>query len=120
MLAAKVLEARVAEVEQSDKAIALWEAAVNMEDQLAYNEPADWFYPTRHYLGAALLDAGLVNEAIVVYEADLDRNPHNGWALFGLWQAQVAAKQEAKAMQTKAKFEQAWSRADIELTRTAF
>jgi tetratricopeptide (TPR) repeat protein len=119
-LAAKVLEARIAEIEQSADAIALWQAAVSLEDQLAYNEPADWFYPTRHYLGAALLDAGQPKDAIAVYEADLDKNPHNGWALFGLWQAQIVAKQGAKAKQTKLEFEQAWSRADIELTRTAY
>jgi tetratricopeptide (TPR) repeat protein len=119
-LAAKVLEARIAEAEKSSDAIVLWEAAVSLEDQLAYNEPADWFYPTRHYLGAALLDAGNPKAAIAVYEADLGRNPRNGWALFGLWQAQVAAKQNAQAKQTKAKFDEAWSRADIELTRTAY
>ena len=119
-LAAKVLEARIAEVEKSPNAIALWEAAVSMEDQLAYNEPADWFYPTRHYLGAALLDARRPKEAIAVYEADLDKHPHNGWALFGLWKAQVASKQTAKARKTRAEFERAWSRSDIELTRTAY
>ncbi|MFO7561185.1 MAG: hypothetical protein R6X02_00975 [Enhygromyxa sp.] len=119
-LAAKVLEARIAEAEKAPNTIALWEAAVKLEDQLAYNEPADWFYPTRHYLGAALLDAGKAKEAIAVYEADLVDNPRNGWALFGLWQAQLAANQNAKAGQTKALFDQAWARADFELTRTAF
>jgi tetratricopeptide (TPR) repeat protein len=119
-LAAKVLEARIAEAEKSPDAIALWEAAVSLEDRLSYNEPADWFYPTRHYLGAALLDAKKPKEAIAVYEADLVRNPRNGWALFGLWQAQLAAKQNAKAKQTKAKFDQAWARSDFQLTRTAF
>jgi tetratricopeptide (TPR) repeat protein len=119
-LAAKVLEARIAEMEKSMDAIALWEAAVSLEDQLAYNEPADWFYPTRHYLCAALLDAGRSKEAIAVYQADLAKHPSNGWALFGLWKAQVAAKQNAKAKQTKAEFETAWSRADIELTRSAY
>lgn len=119
-LAAKVLEARIAEAEKSADAIALWEQAVALEDQLAYNEPADWFYPTRHYLGAALLDAGRAKEAIAVYEADLVDNPGNGWALFGLWQAQLAAKENAKAKKTKAAFDQAWARADFELTRTAY
>lgn len=119
-LAAKVLEARIADAEKSPDAIALWEAAVSLEDQLAYNEPADWFYPTRHYLGAALLDAGKPKQAITVYEADLDRHPRNGWALFGLWKAQLAAKQGAKAKQTKLAFDEAWARADIELTRTAY
>jgi tetratricopeptide (TPR) repeat protein len=119
-LAATVLQARIADAEKSPDAIALWEVAVGLEDKLAYNEPADWFYPTRHYLGAALLDAGKVNEAIAVYEADLAQHPHNGWGLFGLWQAQLAAKQKAKAKQTKAEFDKAWGRADIQLTRTAY
>ncbi len=119
-LAAKVLEARIADAEGSPEAIALWESAVKLEDGLAYNEPADWFYPTRHYLGAALLDAGKHDQAIAVYEADLERNPHNGWALFGLWKAQQAAKRKSDAKKTAAKFERAWEDADIELTRTAF
>lgn len=119
-LAAKVLEARIADAEKSPDAIVLWAAAVSMEDQLAYNEPADWFYPTRHYLGAALLDAGKAQEAIAVFEADLVENPKNGWALFGLWQAQLAAKENKQAKLTKKKFDEAWTRADIELTRTAF
>src|SRR5690606_2971435 len=119
-VAAKVLEARIAEAERSPEAIGLWQQAVELEDRLSYNEPADWFYPTRHYLGAALLDAGRAQEAIAVYQADLEDNPRNGWALFGLWKAQEAAKAKAAAKQTKAKFEQACARSDIELTRTAY
>jgi tetratricopeptide (TPR) repeat protein len=119
-LAAKVLEARIAEVSGSAQAIELWEAAVMLEDQLAYNEPADWFYPTRHYLGAALLDGGQPEQAIAVYEADLERNPQNGWALWGLWQAQLAAKQPVAAKATKAKFDEAWAMADTELSRSAY
>jgi tetratricopeptide (TPR) repeat protein len=119
-VAAKVLEARIAEAEGSGDAIALWREAVALEDRLAYNEPADWFYPTRHYLGAALLDAGRAKEAVDVYEADLEDNPHNGWALFGLWKARIAASDEAGARRAKAEFDEAWARADIELTRTAY
>lgn len=119
-VAAKVLEARIAEAEGAPNAIALWEEAVKLEDQLAYNEPADWFYPTRHYLGAALLDAGRAEEAIAVYEADLEDNPRNGWALFGLWKAQEAAGKQAAAKKTRKKFDEAWANADIELSRTAY
>src|SRR5690606_12720300 len=56
-LAAKILEARIAEARGEDP-VALYREAVALEDGLAYNEPADWFYPVRHSLGAALLDAG--------------------------------------------------------------
>ena len=56
-LANEVLEARIAE-STGDRvtAIAHWERAVSLEDALTYNEPADWFFPVRHLLGA-LLDA---------------------------------------------------------------
>ena len=39
------------------RAIDAWRMAVGREDMLNYNEPADWFYPTRESLGAALLRA---------------------------------------------------------------
>ncbi len=119
-LAAKILAARIAQGERSPEAIALWKDAVALEDRLAYNEPADWFYPVRHYLGAALLDAGKAKEAKAVYEEDLRRNPENGWALFGLWQSQRALGQKKPAAAAKARFDAAWKRADIELQRSAF
>lgn len=119
-LAARVVEARAAEAERAPDAIGRWEQAVALADTLAYNEPADWFYPVRHYLGAALLDAGRAAEAEAVYLADLERNPDNGWALFGLWQAALAQKRPAAAEVAERRFRDAWKRADIALTRTAF
>jgi tetratricopeptide (TPR) repeat protein len=119
-VAASVVEARVAELEKKPDAIAQWERAVALEDKLAYAEPADWFYPLRHYLGAALLDAGKPAEAEQVYRADLVRNPSNGWALFGLWKALEAQGKRGPAAQTQRAFEKAWSKADIQLTRSAF
>jgi len=118
-LASKVLGARIAEATRDPGAIAQWQAAVSLEDQLAYNEPADWFYPVRHYLGAAQLDAGKAKDAEATYRADLLRNPSNGWALYGLWQALLAQKHKA-AKQAEQDFRSAWKNADIELTRSAF
>jgi tetratricopeptide (TPR) repeat protein len=116
----KVLEAKMAEVGHASEAIDLWQQAVALEDTLAYAEPADWFYPVRHYLGAALLEAGRAQEAEAVYREDLRRNPKNGWALFGLWQSLKAQKKAKAAKEVRAQFEAAWARADIELTRSAF
>jgi tetratricopeptide (TPR) repeat protein len=118
-LAAKVLEARIAERTASAEAIGLWEQAVAIEDRLAYNEPADWFYPTRHYLGAALLDAGRAADAEAIYRADLERNPANGWSLFGLARAQRAQRRARDAAATERQLREAWARADIALERSA-
>jgi tetratricopeptide (TPR) repeat protein len=119
-LGADAIEARIAERSRSWKpAIAAWTRAVAQEDGFAYNEPADWFYPMRHYLGAALLDARKPKEAEAVFREDLKRNPGNGWALHGLATALAAQGKKDEAAPTRAKFEEAWKDADIKLTRAA-
>ena len=119
-LGADAIEARIAERARSWKpAIAAWARAVAQEDGFAYNEPADWFYPMRHYLGAALLDARKPKEAEAVYREDLKKNPGNGWALHGLATALAAQGKKDEAAATRTRFEEAWSQADIKLSRTA-
>lgn len=118
-LAAQVVEARAAEVAGAPDAIARWEQAVALGDRLAYNEPADWFYPVRHYLGAALLDAGRGRDAEAVFREDLRRNPNNGWALFGLWRA-LDMQHRPEAATAAQQFRAAWAEADIVLGRPAF
>ena len=86
---------------------------------LAYSEPADWFYPVRHYEAAALLDAGKAKEAEAVYREDLRRNPSNGWSLFGVWKSLEAEKRTQDAAAAKAAFDDAWTAADFALTTTA-
>ncbi|PCC69636.1 hypothetical protein SAMN02745121_04060 [Nannocystis exedens] len=119
-LAADIVEARAAQAERSPETIARWERAVTLADTLAYNEPADWFYPVRHYLGAALLDAGRAREAEAVYRADLAKNPNNGWAYFGLWKSLAAQKKKSAARKAERDYLDAWAFADFELERTAF
>ena len=91
-----------------------------MEDQLAYDEPPDWMMPVRHPLGAALLVAGEFAEAARCFEEDLRRFPSNGWALFGLMQAERGLGRDADAERTGARFEAAWSSADVALTSPCF
>ena len=119
-LAALTVEARAADATQAPNAAELWQAAVELEDGLAYHEPADWFYPTRHYLGATLLDAGQPKRAEAVYREDLKRNPSNGWALFGLWKALEAQEKTKEAKAAKAEFDAAFARADVQISRSAF
>lgn len=117
---AKALEARIAERMGAATALALWAEAVALEDQLTYAEPADWFYPLRHYQGAALLAAHKPREAERVYRADLEQHPHNGWALLGLVQSLRAQQHTKEAAQVQQELDRAWSQADIAPKRSAY
>ena len=114
-------EARVASAEgKRDDAVRMLTEAVGMEDKLAYNEPNDMIFPTRHLLGAELLAAGKPADAEAVYREDLKRHPNNGWAFFGLSQALAAQNRAADAAAAQKQFEAAWQRADVKLASTAF
>jgi tetratricopeptide (TPR) repeat protein len=119
-LAGLTVAARIAEREKSKDAIDKWREAVELEDRLQYAEPADWYYPLRHYLGAALLDAKRSAEAEAVYRADLKDHPDNGWALFGLMQSLKAQGKRKEAARVQKQFTNAWKTADVKLTRSAF
>ncbi len=79
-------------------------------------EPPDLILPARHVLGAVLLSTGRDKEAEAVYRDDLTRHPHNGWALYGLWQSLKNQKRTADAAKAEAEFNDAWKHADIKLT----
>ena len=97
-----------------DAAIAHFEGAVAVQDELPYTEPPFWYYPTRHSLGKALLAAGDAAAAEAVYRRDLEDYPHNGWAMYGLVQALEA--QDKDASEARRMFEHAWQQADVELS----
>jgi tetratricopeptide (TPR) repeat protein len=106
-LTATLLEGHIAEAEGNHSAaVTAFRRAVEMEDALIYNEPADWFYPTRETLGAALLRAGKADEAEKVFRDDLARNPGNPRSLYGLTQALKAQKKSSA--KTMATFKQGW------------
>jgi tetratricopeptide (TPR) repeat protein len=94
-------------------AISHLERAVRLEDGLVYTEPAEWHYPTRHALGAVLLEADRPAEAETVYWDDLNRNPENGWALTGLLQALKAQGKTDAAAAIAARLAKSWARADV-------
>lgn len=60
------------------------EQAVDVEEALAYTEPAYWYYPVRQSLGAVRLRQGRLDEAEKALRASLVRVRNNGWALAGL------------------------------------
>ena len=74
----------------------------------------------RHYLGAVLIEAKRLSDAEAVYRRDLEKNPKNGWALFGLWQCLKTQNRKHDAARAEKEFRSAWKRADIRLARSAF
>ena len=121
LIAEQVLRAELV-AKQGDLATAIAQAerAVRLEETLLYNEPPDWYFPVRHILGALLLDADLPAEAEAVYWADLKKNPHNGFSLYGLKQALDAQGKDGVAAEIGRRFEQAWADADVALTSSRF
>jgi hypothetical protein len=93
---------------------------VRLEDGLTYTEPEEWHFPPRRALGAVLLAAGRAREAETVYWEDLRRHPENGWALRGLMDALTAQGRAVEAADARARFEHAWSKADVELAASRF
>jgi len=96
----------------TDEAVKQLREAVRLEDQLPYTEPPAWWRPTRHVLGAVLLEGGRPVEAEAVYREDLGRNPENGWSLLGLWLS-LRDRDPAAAESADSRFRTAWARADM-------
>ena len=69
--------------------------AVQLDDDLPYDEPWGWMMPARHPLGALMLEAGVVASAIEVYRDDLaaGKHPLNIWSLTGLKQCLEALRE---------------------------
>jgi tetratricopeptide (TPR) repeat protein len=106
-VATHVLAGRIDEARgKTGDAIAEYTKAVAQEDTLDYDEPTDWFYPTRETLAAALLRAKRPSEAEKVLRADLTRNPHNPRSLFALAAALRAQKKDAASV--TAEFGRMW------------
>ena len=99
-----------------NSAIAHLQKAVELEDQLRYDEPPTWFYPCRQNLGAVLIEAGRYEEAQIVYEENLREIPNNGWGLFGLQQALLKQGKVSEAAEIQKKFNVVWKYSDVQLT----
>ncbi len=103
--------------------------AVCLDDHLEFAEPWGWAMPTRHALGALLLDCGRVEEALVVYRADLglDRSlcramqrPNNVWSLRGFVTCLERLGRTAEADLVRPQLQLALARADVEIETSCF
>ncbi len=104
------------------KGLAHLAEAVRRDDSLLYEEPWAWPQPTRHALGALLMEAGAYDEAEAVYRADLGldatlprpcQNPRNVWALHGLHECLTRRGESVERVHIKLLLDQALARADI-------
>jgi len=120
-IAEQILAAEIAAGNRRfDEAIARLQRAVLLQDGLMYNEPPDWYFPVRHYLGAVLLEAGLPQEAEAVYWQDLALYRENGFSLLGLQKALEAQGRTGEAAGFAERQRKAFARADVQLTSSRY
>ena len=94
--------------------------ADELDRALRYDEPWAWMTPPAHALGALLLEAGRVEEAKVVYLADLQRHRENGWALQGLAECQTRLGNATEADAARTRFAAAWRNATVRIEASCF
>ena len=82
-------------------------------------EPPYWYFPVRQSLGAAQLAAGDPAGARQTFLETLARSRGNGWALFGLAEAQLRLGEQRDRQATLAALDRAWlgRRSDLSLNR---
>jgi len=115
-IAGEVLSAKIAMAKNDRRgAIEFLKKAVAIEDSLSYDEPEDWYLPTRETLGGALMLSGNYAEAEKVFRAELERHRRNGRALFGLVESLKAQGKKLAAEFVQGEFEAAWKNADTKL-----
>jgi tetratricopeptide (TPR) repeat protein len=108
-IAVATIEARTAQARgDTGAAIARFTEAAALQDQLAYTEPPYWYYPVRQSLGAALLQAGRLNEAEEQFRLALKRAPNNGWSYFGLIELYKARGALDEARKAEAQLAKTW------------
>ena len=104
-------------------------AAVKIDDELLYDEPWGWMQPTRHALGALLMDAQLYDEAEEVYRADLGldqtlpracQHPRNVWSLHGLDECLRRRGETAERTHITLLLDQAVVRAEVPIKSSCF
>jgi tetratricopeptide (TPR) repeat protein len=112
-----------------DAAFAALRRSVALDDSLPYDEPWGWMQPTRHALGALLLEQGRFDAAEAVFREDLGLggqlsratvHPDNVWSLKGLHDCLKARGDTVEVVQIRQRLELADARADRRVAASCF
>ena len=103
--------------------------SVELDDALLYDEPWGWMQPTRHALGALLMDSGAYGEAEAIYRADLgldaslprpSQHPRNVWSLHGLEECLARRGETTERPHIRLALDQAQARAEVAIKASCF
>ncbi len=112
-----------------DVAFAHLRQSVALDDALPYDEPWGWMQPTRHALGALLLEQNRAEEAEKIYRADLGldqtlsracQHPNNIWSLHGLYECLQRRGEKVESPLIKQQLDLAQARAEVEVRASCF
>jgi tetratricopeptide (TPR) repeat protein len=112
-----------------DTAFAHLRRSVELSDALPYDEPWGWMQPTRHALGALLLEQGRIEEAEAVYRSDLGldgklsracQHHDNLWSLHGLHECLVRRGEKVESVLIKQRLDLAQARAEVPIKASCF
>jgi tetratricopeptide (TPR) repeat protein len=105
---------------EHERALGHRRQAVELDDAMNHHEPWGWMEPARHALGALLTEQGRYEEALAVYEADLERYPENGWALYGMAECLRGLGRDDEAARVDKRFDKAFARADVKIPGSCY
>jgi len=103
--------------------------SVALDDALPYDEPWGWMQPTRHALGALLLEQNRTEEAEAVYRSDLGldgklsracQHPDNLWSLHGLHECLVRRGEKVESALIKQRLDLAVARSEVPVKASCF
>lgn len=103
--------------------------AIQLDDNLPYDEPWGWMQPTRHAYGALLLEQGRVEEALAIYAADLgfddtlpraQQHRNNVWALHGFHECLTRLERETEARMIRQQLQLALAVSDVPIEASCF
>ncbi len=112
-----------------DEGLGHLQQSVKLDDGLLYDEPWGWMQPTRHALGALLMDAGRFPEAEAIYRADLgldaslprpSQHPNNVWSLHGLDECLGRRGEAVERSLVHQQLDRAMARAEVPISASCY